>query len=220
VVAVSQTKKPDDLRAAIAYRPAASERATQMDSGRVHPLAALRPLQALLDSHPQAVLVSDGGEFGQWAQACLQAPHRVINGMAGSIGSALPYAIGARCALPDGPIVATLGDGTFGFHASEIDTAVRYRLPFVAVIGNDARWNAEYQIQLREYGRDRLVGCELAPTRYDLVCAAFGGHGELVTGQPELAGAVQRAHASRLPACINVMIDGVAAPAIARTRTP
>ena len=205
-----------EVRAAIAFRPAGWGRAVSGDEGRLHPLEALRPLQALLDTHPESVLVSDGGEFGQWAQACLQAPHRVINGMAGSIGSALPYAVGARCALPDVPIVATLGDGTFGFHASEIDTAVRYRLPFIAVVGNDARWNAEYQIQLREYGKNRLIGCELAPTRYDAVCAAFGGYGALVTHGNDMAAAVNQAHASALPACINVMIDGVAAPRITR----
>lgn len=205
----------DEVEAAIAYRPAQWDHPASSD-GRLHPLEALRPLQALLDAHPQSVFVSDGGEFGQWAQACLHAPHRVINGMAGAIGSALPYAIGARCALRDVPIVATLGDGTFGFHAAEIDTAARYGHAFVAVIGNDARWNAEYQIQLREYGRERLVACELAQTRYDEVCMAFGGHGEFVTGAAEMPGALARAHASRRPACINVAIDGVAAPRIAR----
>jgi acetolactate synthase-1/2/3 large subunit len=40
------------------------------------------------------------------------------------------------------------------------------------IVGNDARWNAEYQIQLRSYGRERLVGCELLPTRYDQVAVA------------------------------------------------
>lgn len=205
-----------DVQAAIAFRPEQWRSLTSAGEGRLHPLEALRPLQTLLDTHPESVLISDGGEFGQWAQACLHAPHRVINGMAGSIGSALPYAIGARCALREVPIVATLGDGTFGFHASEIDTAVRCALPFVAVVGNDARWNAEYQIQVREYGSDRLIGCELAPTRYDAVCAAFGGHGELVAQAREMSAAVHRAQASRQPACINVMIDGVAAPQFAR----
>ena len=101
---------------------------------------------------PGAVLVADGGEFGQWAQACLRAPRRVINGVAGSIGSALPFAAAAKLAFPDAPVVAMLGDGTFGFHLSEIDTAVRYGLAYVAVVGNDACWNAEHQIQLRAYG--------------------------------------------------------------------
>ncbi|HET8876876.1 MAG TPA: thiamine pyrophosphate-binding protein [Casimicrobiaceae bacterium] len=205
-----------EVEAAIAYRPPEWKGASSKDPHRLHPLEALRPLQALLDSRPDSVFVSDGGEFGQWAQACLHAPHRVINGMAGAIGSALAYAIGARCALPDAPIVATLGDGTFGFHAAEIDTAARYKLPFVAVVGNDARWNAEYQIQLREYGAGRLVGCELAPTRYDAVCAAFGGYGELVTRASDMVGAISHAHASKAPACVNAMIEGVAAPTFAR----
>lgn len=201
----------DEVRAAIAHRPPAWEAATGGD-GRLHPVQALRPLQAILDSHPDSVLVCDGGEFGQWAQACLSAPHRVINGVAGSIGAGLPFAVAARCASPEAPVIAFMGDGTFGFHPAEIDTAVRYRLPFVAVVGNDARWNAEYQIQLRSYGPDRLVGCELLPTRYDQVAAAFGGHGELVTGAGELVPAVRRAIASRLPAVVNVMIEGLPAP--------
>ena len=206
----------DEVRAAIAYRPAQWDKATASETGRLHPLQACRPLQAMLDANPDSVMVCDGGEFGQWAQACLSAPHRVINGMAGSIGAALPFAAGARVAVPNAPVIAFLGDGTFGFHPAEIDTAVRYGLPYVAVVGNDARWNAEYQIQLREYGAGRLVGCELAPTRYDQVCAALGGHGELVSSAGEMTAALARAHASRLPSCINVMIDGVAAPQISR----
>ena len=176
----------------------------------------LKPLQRLLDSHPDAVLVCDGGEIGQWASACLRAPHRVINGVAGSIGSGLPYALGARCAERSAPVVTVMGDGTAGFHIAEFDTAVRYRLPFVAVVGNDARWNAEYQIQLRDYGPERMIGCELLPTRYDAVARAFGAHGECVTDAAQMAAAIEGAQASALPCCINVMIEGVPAPRIAR----
>jgi acetolactate synthase-1/2/3 large subunit len=206
----------DEVRAAIDYRPLAWGNATSTVAGRLHPVQALRPLQALLDAHPASVLVSDGGEIGQWAQACLAAPHRVINGVAGSIGAALPFALAARLAQPIAPVIAVMGDGTFGFHAAEIDTAVRYHLPFVAVVGNDARWNAEYQIQLREYGRERLVGCELLPTRYDQVATAFGGFGERVTEAQQVLPAAHRAIDSRLPACLNVMIEGLAAPNIRR----
>jgi acetolactate synthase I/II/III large subunit len=201
----------DDVHRSIAFRPSAWNRATAGE-GRLHPVQALRPLQQILDTDPNAVLVSDGGEIGQWAQACLSAPRRVINGVAGSIGSALPFALAARLAQREAPVIAILGDGTFGFHCAEIDTAVRYGLPFVAVVGNDARWNAEYQIQLRDYGRERTIGCELLPTRYDQVCIAFGGHGEHVTVAEALLPAVARALGSGLPACINVMIDGLAAP--------
>ena len=221
IAASTSTVKPraawlDDVRAAIAYRPDAWLSATSSIADRLHPVQALRPLQALLDRHPDSVFISDGGEIGQWAQACLNAPHRVINGVAGAIGAALPFALGARVAVPDAPIIAVMGDGTFGFHPAEMDTAVRYGLPFLAVVGNDARWNAEYQIQLRDYGRERLIACELLPTRYDQVTAAFGGHGEYVTSSDALMPAAQRAIASGKPSCMNVMIEGLPAPNVRR----
>ena len=199
----------EEVRAAIAYRPPEWD---ALDTNPMHPVQALRPLQALLDAHPESVFVSDGGEFGQWAQACLDAPHRVINGAAGAIGVALPFALAARVAQPSAPIVAASGDGAFGFHIAEIDTAVRYGLPFVAVIGNDARWNAEYQIQLRSYGKERAKGCELLPTRYDRVAEAFGGFGEHVSDAAQVLSAARRAQASNLPACIDIAITGARAP--------
>jgi acetolactate synthase-1/2/3 large subunit len=202
----------DEVRAAIAYRPDGWAASTARQSGRLHPLQVHLPLQAVLDEHPDSVLILDGGEFAQWAQACLSAPNRVSNGVAGAIGAGLPFAVAARLAQPDAPVIAIMGDGTFGFHPAEIDTAVRYRLPFVAIVGNDARWNAEYQIQLRDYGPNRVGGCELLATRYDSVTQGFGGYGELVTRVDEVVPAVRRAIASGLPACINVMLEGQAAP--------
>jgi acetolactate synthase-1/2/3 large subunit len=205
-----------EAHAWLAYRPAAWDDARASLPQRLHPVQMLRPLQALLDSHPESVLVCDGGEIGQWAMACLSAPHRVNNGVAGAIGAGLAYALGARCAQPEAPVIAVMGDGTVGFHIAEFDTAIRHRLPFVAVVGNDARWNAEYQIQLRDYGPERLIGCELQPTRYDAVAQAFGAHGELVTEADALPDAARRAIASGEPACLNVMIEGLPAPQIRR----
>jgi len=157
-------------------------------------------------------LICDGGEFGQWAQACVSAPTRIINGPAGAIGGGLCYAIAAKLNRPDATVVALMGDGTVGFHLSEFETALRCGAPFIAVIGHDARWNAEVQIQLRDYGPDRLNGCQLNDTRYDLAAAGLGCHGEHVTDPDQLAGAFQRAMESGLPACVNVRIEGLAAP--------
>jgi acetolactate synthase-1/2/3 large subunit len=214
----TQTSASDwikEVSNAVDYRPKAWD---QLNSGekKIHPVDALRPLQSILDSHPDSVLVSDGGEIGQWAQACLHAPNRVINGVAGSIGAGLPFAAAASLAKPGAPVVAVMGDGTFGFHSAELDTAVRYQLPFLLVIGNDACWNAEHQIQIRDYGRDRVIGCELLPSSYEKVATAFGGFGELVSNKAEVMPAAQRAIASKLPACLNMMIDGVPAPNIRR----
>ena len=208
-----------EVSAALAARPAGWDGARSGQPGRLHPLEALRPLQAVIDRHPDSVLVMDGGEFSQWAQALLTAPNRVTNGVAGAIGAGLPFGVAARLAQPQAPVIVTMGDGTFGFHPAEIDTAVRTRAPFVAIVGNDARWNAEYQIQLRDYGANRVGGCELLPTRYDNVAIAFGGYGEHVTRVDEIAPAVERAIASGLPAVINVALDGQPAPSFEPMKT-
>lgn len=138
----------------------------------------------------------------------------MINGVAGSIGGSLSFALAARCAEPKAPVFAVLGDGTIGFHLSEFETAVRRKLPFVAILGNDALWNAESQIQMREYGKERMHGCDLLPARYDLVVAAFGGHGEFVDKAADLPAAVERALASGKPACINIQTESIAAPSV------
>lgn len=195
----------DEVRAALAYRPPD----WNSIAGSLHPVAVCREVQTILRN---GVLVCDGGEFGQWAQACLSAPRRVINGPAGSIGSALPFAAAAKLAFPEAPVVAMLGDGTFGFHMSEIDTAVRYGLSYVAVVGNDACWNAEYQIALKAYGKERARNLDLLPTRYGAVAAALGAHGEDVTRFEDFAPALRRAAAAGKPACVNVLIERQAAP--------
>ena len=138
---------------------------------------------------------------------------RLINGLSGSIGSAIPHGLrgSPRAPRPAGAS-PSLGDGTFGFHAFELDTAARHGMPIVAVVGNDARWNAEHQLQIQHYGAARTVGCELRPTRYDRVAEALGAHGELVERPEDLEPALARALGSGRPACLNVEIDGVAAP--------
>ncbi|MDE2007735.1 MAG: thiamine pyrophosphate-binding protein [Rhodospirillales bacterium] len=182
--------------------------------GKLHPSQVFRTLAPIVAADPDTVLICDGGEFAQWGQSLLAAPRRLINGVGGSIGGSIPFALAARCAEPRAPVFAVLGDGTFGFHMAEFETAVRRALPFVAVVGTDARWNAEYNLQLRDYGANRARGCDLTETRYDLVVAALGGHGELVERIEDLPGAIERALASGKPACVNVMIDPIAAPVV------
>ena len=200
----------DEVTRARLTLPAEWDALANDDRTPVHPLRVCAALQPWL--RDGGLLVVDGGEFGQWAQAGLDAERRMINGLSGSIGSAIPLALAAKVAEPRRTVVAVLGDGTFGFHAMEMDTAVRHRLPIVVVVGNDARWNAEHQLQLQHYGKDRAIACELLPTRYDRVVEALGGHGEHVARPADLAAALARAVASGKPACVDVMIDGVPAP--------
>ena len=98
----------------------------------------------------------------------------------------------------------------------EMDTALRHDLPFVAVVGNDARWNAEVQIQHRTYGADRAIGCDLRASRYDELVRALDAHGTAVESAAELPAALEAAHASGIAACVNVSLQPVAAPIITR----
>ena len=208
-----------EVQTALDYRPA-DWQSINSTTGPLHPVEVCRTVATVLqpqnDDHDNVIFVADGGEFSQWAQACLSGYTRIINGPAGAIGSALPAAIAAKLARPNATVIALLGDGTFGFHMSEFDTAIRYQVPFVAIVGNDACWNAEYQIQRRLYGEDRVLGCELLPTRYDQVVTALGGYGEYVSQADQLSGALQRALASEQPACVNVSLQRHPAPALTR----
>jgi len=176
----------------------------------MHPLRLFHELRSWFTDN--TVFISDGGEFGQWAQAALSAKERLINGPSGVVGCAIPFALAAKLARPDAMVFALIGDGAFGFHALEFDTAVRYNIPIIAIVGNDAAWNAEKQIQIRRYGQDRAVGCDLLPTRYDQLVEALGGHGEYVKHPEELAHALEQSIQSGKPACVNVNIKGVSAP--------
>jgi acetolactate synthase I/II/III large subunit len=206
-----------DARACFDDRPAEWADLVSKTPDRLHPAQVFRTLQPFLDRDPNAVLICDGGEFSQWGQSILRNDRRMINGVAGSIGSSLPMASGARVVEKKAPVFAVLGDGTFGFHMAEIETAVRLDLPYVAIVGTDCRWNAEYNLQVRDYGQNRTHGCELNPTRYDLVATALGGHGELVTAAGQLSGAIDRALASGKPAVVNVMIESIPSPVIRRS---
>jgi acetolactate synthase-1/2/3 large subunit len=200
----------DEVESARQAMPAAWAEARHSARTPLHPLRVCAALAPHVEAG--AVLVADGGEFGQWVQAALEPRERLINGLSGSIGSALPMAVAAKLACPQRAVLAVMGDGTFGFHAFELDTALRAGAPIVVVVGNDARWNAEHTLQLRHYGTERTVACELLPTRYDRVAEALGAHGELVERAEDLAPALARSLAAGRPACVNVMIDGLAAP--------
>ena len=188
---------------------------TESLSTAIHPETLCQSVQRALELCVNPVLISDGGEFGQWVQATISAKSRIINGPAGAIGGGICYAIAAKMCHPGSSVFVLMGDGTAGFHLSEFETAIRHGVSFIAIIGNDSRWNAEYQIQLREYGEHRLGGCELGNTRYDQVVTALGGYGELVDKPDQLDAALSRAIDSQLPACINVQIEGLPAPTVA-----
>jgi len=182
------------------------------DDRPIHPLRLATAVRDLLDDGDSVAI--DGGEMGQWARWAIGGGRfaTVLNGKLGGIGPAIPFAIAAKLARPARRCVAFLGDGTFGFHGLELDTAVRFGLPLVAVVGNDAGWAAERHRQRQVYGADRVVASDLLPTRYDRVAEGLGCHGEHVERPEQLRPALEQAFNSRKPACVNVSIASVPSP--------
>ncbi len=106
----------------------------------------------------------------------------------------------AKLARPDKQALVITGDGSFGFNAMEIDTMVRHNIPVVVVISNNSCW-----AMIKGGRAEKIVSTDLAPTRYDKVAEALGGHGEFVEKPEDIRPALERAFASGLPAVVNVM---------------
>ena len=133
-------------------------------------------------------------------------------GPMGTIGSALPNALAMQLANPDEKVVMVTGDGSLGFYIAELDTAVRHNLPVIVVVGNDAGWGLERELQSALTGAGNTVACELRSTRYDLVMKGFGGDGETIDRLDQIGGAVERAFKSDKPYLLNVNIRGSRSP--------
>lgn len=178
-----------------------------------HPAAFYGELRRSL---PPGVLYSwDGGDFAHWGRVRLAAevPGGWLRlGPMGTIGAALPNGIALQLANPGKPVAVITGDGSVGFYIAELDTAVRHKLPIVVIVGNDAGWGLERELQSATGQGDGTVACELRATRYDLIMKGFGGEGETIDTLDQVRPAVERAFSSGVPYCLNANIRGVRSP--------
>lgn len=156
------------------------------------------------------IIAADGGETASWMDMVAQvyAPGRWLShGYLGCLGTGLPFALAAKVARPESPVLCIVGDGSVGLNFAEFDTFVRHALPIVTVVNNDRQWGMSAHGQDLLFGEDRRVVTDLSPTRYDLAAAGFGCHAEHVEEPRDLGPALERAFASGRPACVNVMTD-------------
>jgi thiamine pyrophosphate-dependent acetolactate synthase large subunit-like protein len=158
----------------------------------------------------EAILIADGGETANWMELAAQiyaGGRWLSHGYLGCLGTGMPFAIAAKVAHPDRPVICVIGDGSVGLNFAEFDTMVRHHLPIVTVVNNDKQWGMSAHGQDLIFGDGHRVVTDLAPTRYDLAAAGFGCHAEHVERPEELAPALQRALRAGRPACVNVMTD-------------
>ena len=177
------------------------------DEVPIDPLRLCREIADHIATDDEMIVIGDGGDIVAQASKVLQVPERgtwMDPGPLGTLGVGMPFAIAAQLANPGKRVLIIYGDGSFGLNGFEFDTAVRFGLPIVGIVGNDGAWGQMMRPQAMVYGADRLVATELAFTRYDKVVEALGGHGEHVTKPNEIRPALERAFASGRPALVNV----------------
>lgn len=177
----------------------------------MHALFVHRTLKSML--RPDDCLVFDGGDFCHFGRSFLPAlkPKKWLYvSSLGMLGSSLPNALAAKLAYPDSRVVVLTGDGAFGFNGMEFDTAVRHKLNVVQILGNDAAWGIDRQIQLGLYGRS--VATDLLQARYEKVAQGLGAHGEFVERAEDLEPALLRAFAAGKPALLNVAVQRAISP--------
>jgi acetolactate synthase-1/2/3 large subunit len=192
----------------------------------LHPAQVPTTAQKVLPE--DTIWVFDGGNTTVWANFYHEAriPRSVLSTFKfGMLGAGVSQALGARVAAPDRTVCCIIGDGAFGMHPQEVETAVRHGLPVIYLVLADRQWGmvkmsqqiaakplktvAKKMLQNESLGEDEVIYADFAEIRFDDLGRSMGAHGERVTQPHELAPALERSAASGLPAVIHVDVDNV-----------
>ncbi|GAB3357896.1 thiamine pyrophosphate-binding protein [Modestobacter lapidis] len=153
---------------------------------RIDPRALTIALDRMLPM--ERVVVPDGGNFNGYPAMFFDVPDQwgyCLPLAFQSIGLALPAAIGSAVARPGRVAIAGVGDGGLMMSLTELDTAVRLRLPLVVVVYNDDAYGAEVHHFAPEGAPlDTVVFPE---TDIAAVARGFGCTGVTVRGPEDLA---------------------------------
>ncbi len=180
------------------------------DDKPIHHYRLAKELSDVANACKDPFFIADGGNYVAMAAKVitLSRPGRWLDpGPLGCLGVGAPFALAAKALNPDSTVFVIQGDGSFGFNGMDFETALRFNLPMVCVVGNDAAWGQIRIPQVQMFGDDKSPATLLKPTRYDEIVKAMGGWGELVTEPGQIRPALERAIASNTVACVNVMID-------------
>jgi acetolactate synthase-1/2/3 large subunit len=172
-----------------------------LDSVRAHKRRVLEqvagPVVRLLDGlrsvlPRDAIVCDDLCLPGYWAPLVLDVfePRTLLHpGMFGTLGYALPAAIGAQIGRPDRVAVALCGDGGFLYTSQELATAAQQGVNLVAIVFNDHAYGALKLYQDRLL-RGRRIGVELRNPDFARLGQAYGVDGIKLQASADLPGAV------------------------------
>jgi acetolactate synthase-1/2/3 large subunit len=183
------------------------------NSTPIHPYRVAYELNEFLTDN--TVYIGDGGDvvtISAQAVRPRRPGHWMDPGALGSLGVGTGFAIAAKLAHPQKEILCYYGDGSFGMTAFDMETANRFGVPYLAVIGNNSAMNQIRYGQLAKYGPERgNVGNLLGDVPFSKFAEMLGGYGEEVRDPAQIAGALVRGREavakSGRSAVINIWVD-------------
>jgi acetolactate synthase-1/2/3 large subunit len=174
-------------------------------SAAVRPEALIAAIQeVVIDRHNALVLAESGNSF-TWTNHLLRfnaAGRYRVSTNVGSMGHAGAGVVGAAVSC-SGKAVAIIGDGAM-LMTNEINTAVRFDLPAVWIVLNDARYN------MCEQGMATLglsADASIPEVDFAMLARALGADGVRVEHEVDLVPALERAMAAPGPFVLDIRID-------------
>jgi len=128
-----------------------------------------------------------------------------------TLGWSYGAALGAQAALPGRKVVAITGDGGFMYQAPELATAVRHKLPVVAVVFDDGAFGNVRRIQREQYG-NRLIASDLTNPDFVKFAESFGVRAWRATTPDALERALREAFAANAPGLVHVPVGEMPSP--------
>ncbi|MDP6665218.1 MAG: thiamine pyrophosphate-binding protein [SAR202 cluster bacterium] len=172
------------------------------------PMGYYRILKEIRDYLPKdTMVVADGAstmDISRQVVDIWNPRHRIDAGIAGCVGTGVPFSLAAKVVYPDKPVVCLQGDWAFGFNGMDIETAARFNLAVVWVVFQ----NANIDKWVRTYVEGAEDPNDFKPdVRFDLMMEALGGHGEYVDKPDDLRPALERAFNSGKASLVNVIMN-------------
>jgi len=120
----------------------------------------------------------------------------------GTLGYALPAALGAKLAMPHRPVVSVIGDGGLQFTIAELATAVELGLPVPILV-----WNNQGYGEIKRYMAERgipQIGVDIYTPDFQTIARGFGCNAVEAQSLDHLAGELKKATTASMPTLIEI----------------